>query len=82
MQIGLITRYRYTLRSTSASRFAPGSGTNTTAERLNAAKELCGIDDFTDMIGGETLTAEGDPEAPAGFLTEKGHPAPGPEPMM
>ena len=64
MQIGLITRYRYTLRSTSASRFAPGSGTNATAERLNAAaRELCGIGDFRDMIGGETLAAEGDPEA-------------------
>ncbi len=53
------------------------------AERLNAtAKELYGIDNFVDMIADETLTPEGDPEALVEFLTEKGHPALGLEPMM
>ena len=53
------------------------------AERLNAtAKELYDIDNFVDMIADETLTAEGDPEVLAEFLTEKGHPALSLEPMM
>ena len=51
------------------------------ADRLNAtAKELYGIDNFTDMIGDETIAE--DPETLVGFLTEKGHPALGLEPMM
>ena len=51
------------------------------AERLNkSAKELYGIDNFTDMIADETITT--DPEELVGFLTEKGHPALGLEPMM
>ncbi len=51
------------------------------AERLNAtAKELYGIDNFTDMIGDETIAE--DPETLLQFLTEKGHPALGMEPMM
>ena len=40
------------------------------AERLNAtAKELYGIDNFTDMIGDETIAE--DPETLLEFLTEK-----------
>ena len=51
------------------------------ADRLNAtAKELYGIDNFTDMIGDETVAE--DPETLVAFLTEKGHPALGLEPMM
>ena len=51
------------------------------AEKLNAtAKELYGIDNFTDMIGDETVAT--DPETLVGFLTEKGHPALGLDPMM
>ncbi len=51
------------------------------AERLNqTAKELYGIDNFTDMIGDETIAE--DPETLLEFLTEKGHPALGMEPMM
>jgi acetyl-CoA synthase len=51
------------------------------AERLNeTAKELYGIDNFTDMIGDETNTT--DPETLVEFLTEKGHPALGMDPMM
>ena len=51
------------------------------AERLNkTAKELYGIDNFTDMIGDETIAT--DPEALVEFLTEKGHPALGMDPMM
>ena len=53
----------------------------TVAERLNeTAKELYGIENFTDMIGDETVAT--DPEALVEFLTEKGHPALGLEPMM
>ncbi|MCD7745918.1 MAG: CO dehydrogenase/CO-methylating acetyl-CoA synthase complex subunit beta [Lachnospiraceae bacterium] len=52
------------------------------AERLNeSAKELYGIDNFTDMIADETVVTE-DPEALLAFLTEKGHPALEMEPMM
>ncbi len=51
------------------------------AERLNAtAVELYGIENFTDMIGDETVTT--DPEALVEFLTEKGHPALGLDPLM
>ncbi len=51
------------------------------AERLNAtAKELYGIDNFTDMIGDETIAE--DPETLLAFLTEKGHPALAMDPMM
>ena len=51
------------------------------AERLNkSAKELYGIDNFTDMIGDETIAT--DPETLVAFLTEKGHPALGMDPMM
>lgn len=53
----------------------------TVAERLNAtAKEIYGIDNFTDMIGDETIAT--DPEELVTFLTEKGHPALGLDPMM
>ena len=51
------------------------------ADRLNeTAKELYGIENFTDMIGDETIAT--DPEELVGFLTEKGHPALAMEPMM
>ena len=51
------------------------------ADRLNqTAKELYGIDNFTDMIGDETVAT--DPETLVEFLTEKGHPALGMDPMM
>jgi acetyl-CoA synthase len=44
------------------------------ASRLNkAARELYGIDQFTDIICDETIAT--DPEAVVGFLTEKKHPA-------
>ena len=53
----------------------------TVAERLNkTALELYGIENFTDMIGDETIAE--DPETLLEFLTEKGHPALGLEPMM
>lgn len=52
------------------------------ADRLNAtAKEMYGIDNFADMIGDETVT-DSDPEALFAFLTEKGHPALGLDPLM
>ncbi len=51
------------------------------ADRLNAtAKELYGIDNFTDMIGDETIAT--DPEELLAFLTEKNHPALEMEPLM
>ena len=51
------------------------------AEKLNkSAQELYGIENFTDMIGDETIAT--DPEELVAFLTEKGHPALGLEPMM
>ena len=53
----------------------------TVAERLNkTAKELYGIDNFTDMIGDETNTT--DPEELVAFLTEHYHPALSMDPMM
>ncbi len=51
------------------------------SRRLNkTAKELYGIDNFTDMIGDETVAT--DPETLVEFLTEKGHPALSMDPMM
>ena len=51
------------------------------AERLNkTAQELYGIENFTDMIGDETVAE--DPETLLAFLEEKGHPALTMEPMM
>ena len=53
----------------------------TVAERLNkTAKELYGIDNFTDMIGDEANTT--DPEELVAFLTEHNHPALSMDPMM
>ena len=53
----------------------------TVAERLNkTAKEFYGIDNFTDMVGDESIAT--DPEALVEFLTEKGHPALSMDPMM
>lgn len=53
----------------------------TVAERLNAtAKEMYGIDNFTDMIGDETIAE--DPETLFAFLQEKNHPALGMDPLM
>ncbi|MCF0142125.1 MAG: CO dehydrogenase/CO-methylating acetyl-CoA synthase complex subunit beta, partial [Parasporobacterium sp.] len=51
------------------------------ATRLNkTALEVLGIENFTDMIGDETITT--DPEELLNFLTEKGHPALAMEPIM
>lgn len=51
------------------------------ADRLNeTAKELYGIDNFTDMIADETIAV--DSETLVAFLTEKNHPALSLEPMM
>ena len=53
----------------------------TVAEKLNAtAKELYGIENFTDMIGDEETAP--DEETLYAFLSEKGHPALGMEPLM
>lgn len=53
----------------------------TVAEKLNhTAKELYGIDNFTDMVADEETAA--DEEALMAFLTEKNHPALGMDPMM
>ena len=50
-------------------------------ERLNAtAKELCGIENFCDMVADETITT--DCEELMNWLTEKGHPVLGLEPLM
>ena len=50
-------------------------------ERLNkTAKELYGIDNFTDMIADDTVTT--DCEELLNWLTEKGHPVLGMEPLM
>jgi acetyl-CoA synthase len=53
------------------------------AANLNkSAKELYGIDNFADMIGGETVASSADDlEAMINFLTEKGHPVFGMEPF-
>ena len=51
------------------------------AERLNkTAKELYGIDNFTDMIADETICTEVDDLIP--FLESKNHPVLGMEPLM
>ena len=51
------------------------------AERLNkTAKELYGIDNFTDMVADETICEDCD--ALMEFLTEKNHPVLGLEPLM
>ena len=51
------------------------------APRLNkTAKELFGVDNFTDMIADETITT--DSAELVDFLTEKGHPALGMDPIM
>ena len=51
------------------------------AERLNkTAKEMLGIDNFTDMIADENVTC--DCEELYAWLTEKGHPVLGMEPLM
>ncbi len=51
------------------------------SERLNKhAKELFGIDNFTDMICDETIATES--EDVVAFLTEKGHPALELDPIM
>ena len=51
------------------------------AERLNkTAKELYGIDNFSDMIADETICE--DCEALMDFLTEKNHPVLGLDPLM
>ena len=51
------------------------------AERLNkTAKELYGIDNFSDMICDETISTES--EGVLAFLEEKGHPALGMDPIM
>ena len=51
------------------------------AERLNkTAKELYGIENFTDMIADETITA--DPEELLNWLTEQGHPVLGLDPLL
>ncbi len=51
------------------------------ADAVNkTAKELYGIDNFSDMIADETVTT--DPEELVAWLTEKGHPALNMDPMM
>ena len=51
------------------------------AERLNkTAKEMCGIDNFCDMIADETVTC--DSAELVEWLGEKGHPALGMDPIM
>jgi acetyl-CoA synthase len=51
------------------------------SEKLNAsAKELYGIDNFSDRIADETITE--DPESLVAFLTEKAHPALEMQPIM
>ena len=51
------------------------------AERLNkTAKELYGIENFTDMVADETVTT--DCEELLNWLTEKGHPVLNMEPLM
>ena len=50
-------------------------------DKLNAtAKELYDIDNFTDMIADETIATDG--EALIDFLSQKGHPALGLDPLM
>ena len=52
------------------------------ADRVNqTAKELYGIDNFSDMIADETIVSD-DPEALVEYLAGVGHPALEMEPMM
>jgi len=56
---------------------------DTVREKLDAtALELYGIENFTDMIADEETCGNGDPEELVAFLSEKGHPALGMDPMM
>ena len=51
------------------------------ADRLNkTAKEVLGIDNFTDMVADETITCDG--EELLNWLTEKNHPVLGMEPLL
>ena len=51
------------------------------ADRLNAtAKELLGIDNFTDMVADETITTDG--EELLNWLTEKNHPVLGMDTLL
>ena len=51
-------------------------------DNLNAsAKELYGLENFTDMIADETICTE-DPEELLNYLTEVGHPVLGMDPLM
>ena len=51
------------------------------AERLNkTAQELYGIENFVDMVADETITTDG--EELLNWLTEKGHPVLGMEPLL
>ncbi len=51
------------------------------AERLNkTAQELLGIENFTDMVADETITTDG--EELLNWLTEKGHPVLGMDPLL
>lgn len=51
------------------------------ADRLNkSVKEICGIENFTDMVCDETIAV--DSEAVLEYLTEKNHPALGMDPIM
>ncbi len=51
------------------------------AERLNkTAKELYGIENFTDLVADETVTTDG--EELLNWLTEKNHPVLGMEPLL
>ena len=51
------------------------------AERLNkTALEMLGIENFTDMVADETITTDG--EELLNWLTEKGHPVLGMEPLL
>ncbi len=54
---------------------------NDVGEKLNkTAFELYGIENFTDMVADETVTA--DPEELLNWLTEQGHPVLGLEPLL
>jgi len=51
------------------------------AARLNkTAQELYGVENFVDMIADETITTDG--EELLAFLTEKGHPVLGMDPLL
>ena len=50
------------------------------SDSIRLQKNLYGIDNFTDMIGDETVAT--DPEVLVAFLTEHNHPALSMDPMM